>query len=59
MTVQKTEPFYGGPRKSALYVAIYDLQGGPFPERAATAVEIALEDIARQYDGLAITVVKE
>lgn len=45
--------------KRALYITIYDLQGGPFPERARLQIENDLQKVAEAYTGLAITVVEE
>ena len=45
--------------RRAVSITIYDLQGGPFPEKAFKEIETTLEDIAGRYDGLAITAVRE
>jgi hypothetical protein len=46
-------------RKRAVSIVIYDLQGGPFPERAVQQIKTFVENIAEAYDGLAITIVEE
>lgn len=46
-------------RKRAVYITIYDLQGGPFPEKAIQQIERDLEKVAQTYAGLAINVVEE
>lgn len=46
-------------RKRAVSIVVYDLQGGPFPEKAANELELAAHRVAEKYDGLAITVVQE
>lgn len=45
--------------KRAIQIIIYDLQGGPFPEKAVHQLMRDVEKVAEAYDGLAITVVEE
>lgn len=46
-------------RKRAVSIVVYDLQGGPFPEKAVRELERAAERVAGTYSGLAITVSTE
>jgi hypothetical protein len=47
-------PVFQPPEKTrALYLTLYDLQGGPLSERAKVALEQAASEIAEEY-GLAI-----
>lgn len=46
-------------RKRAVSIVIYDMQGGPFPEKAISKLKLEVQNIAEQYDGLAITIVEE
>lgn len=46
-------------RKRAVEIVVYDLQGGPFPEKAVAELELAAHRVAEKYGGLAITVVVE
>lgn len=46
-------------RKRAVSIVVYDLQGGPFPEKAVNELERAAEKVAGAYTGLAITVTHE
>lgn len=46
-------------RVRAVEIVIYDLQGGPFPEKAAEQIERDVQKVAETYDGLAITVVRQ
>lgn len=46
-------------RDRAVHITIYDLQGGPFPERAFDQISRDLEKVAKTYDGLAISVTRE
>lgn len=45
--------------KRAVQIIIYDLQGGPFPEKAFAQLERDVQKVAEAYDGLAISVVRE
>lgn len=54
------EPFLSNPDKRvrAVSVVVYDLQGGPFPEKALRDLERAAEQVAEAY-GLALSISKE
>lgn len=45
--------------KRAVQVIVYDMQGGPLPEQAIGKIINTAEQVAEQYNGLAITVVEE
>lgn len=46
-------------RKRAVSITIYDLQGGPFPEKAIQQLERDVEKVAQAFDGLVISVTIE
>lgn len=46
-------------RQRGVQIIIYDMQGGPFPEKAAEQIERDVQKVAETYDGLAITVIRE
>lgn len=46
-------------RKRAVSIVVYDLQGGPFPEKAVRELERAAERVAEAYSGLAISITTE
>ena len=45
-------------KSRAAYITIYDLQGGPFPERALKMLEREVTKVAEAYN-LAVTIVEE
>lgn len=46
-------------RERAVHITIYDMQGGPFPEKAVEQLERDIEKIAQAYNGLAISITRE
>lgn len=45
--------------KRAIQIIVYDLQGGPFPEKAVNRLLREVEEVAQNYNGLAISVIQE
>ena len=46
-------------RERIVTICVYDMQGGPFPEKAIEQIERDVEKVAQAYNGLAISVTRE